>query len=245
MELSLEQLEIKARTEYEMGLNECAIETLSFMIQSFEKIVLSNSQKTLFEDVFKDRIRKYREILCESIEELDLSEKSKEIFPSIKTTIIRQLESILHPGINLINGFLLSNCEDNSSKVFYNRILADFHRYLSECYNPSDPEYSNYLDEANKNYQDALNAANTLSPCSTYLQIIINASIFYTDYLHDRNYGITIAQDALDKYYKADQERTEDVPEEQMEEELELVEILTSNIEKWKKENTNIDSSNA
>ena len=237
MSLSIEQLEIKASTENEMGLNECAFDTMCIMIQSLDKKGLSNSQKTLFENICKDRIQRYRDILGESFENLDLPEQSREIFPFLRSSLILKMQEVILPGINLINGFLLSNAEDEDSKVFYNRVLADFHRYLSECYEPDDQNCVKYLDEANKNYENAINAAKHLSPCNiSYLQIIINASIFHTDYLNDIACGIKLAEEGLAKYYAADQDRTEEIPEDQMEIEMGLVERLRSNVEKWKQE---------
>jgi tetratricopeptide (TPR) repeat protein len=89
----------------------------------------------------------------------------------------------------------LSKATETSSKVFLNKALGDFHRYLFEAKRDAQNR-----DAALHCYQTATSLAqNGLKPCDPLrLNVALNFGVYYQETMGDAQRGLKITTDAID-----------------------------------------------
>ena len=128
-----------------------------------------------------------------------------------KLKIVGELNKLCGEIINLLGKYLIPNCSDLESKVFYQKMEGDYHRYLAEVL--SDPnEKAESIGNAQKAYAAAAVTVETRketeenSPGELCLKVTspirlglaLNYSVFYYEILEKREEALKMAKEAFD-----------------------------------------------
>ncbi|OHT12078.1 14-3-3 protein beta/alpha-A [Tritrichomonas foetus] len=233
-QLSIDGLFAKAWIQLDLDLVECSVSTMDAIIDLRPR--LSRNQQELFENIHKKRLAPYRNVLHSEDRELASNESDLPLIGYVKEDAFQKLTECVNYAISRLNEVLIPAAEgDDKSKTFYYRIKADYYRYLSE-FTPPESDKTPF-EEARKSYQEALNlASDRLEPTDPILLgIVLNYSLFIANFMNDEASAVQLAQDALNKYYSANEDRNE-VDEHEANEERELINSIEKNVDMWKAE---------
>lgn len=231
MILNEEGTYIKAWIQLDLGLIENAVETMDDIIA--ENPALTRPKLNLFENIHKARIGSIRRILHEENTALVHNDSDLEVMPYVRYDAILKLKEYISYAVQHLDNNLIPNCEDERNSAFLWRMKADFNRYIAEFSNQDENPIP--FDEATKAYEQALQIAQEkLSAYDTiFLGIVVNYSLFKANFLHLLDSAIELATKTKEAYYTENETRSEEVPANEAEEEVQLIDTLEKNVATW------------
>ncbi|XP_065840298.1 uncharacterized protein [Oscarella lobularis] len=120
----------------------------------------------------------------------------------------------------------------NQVKVFYHKMIGDYHRYLAEMYSNDNPDRPTAIDASRAAYKEAMNAGKDLGPLnSVYLGLVLNFSVFYYELEEDVKEACRLAREAFDAAYAV----MDEDPNENKESAL-IMQLLRDNLTLWSAE---------
>ena len=190
-----------------------------------ERNILSAGYKNILYD--KRENRKF----LSSMERKEMKKKSKQVIyiQEIKNHIEKEIKKIVDNVHNIIDKYLIPNCEDNESKIFYMRLKADHYRYLCELSKEKE-----FIEKAEKIYKEAYNIAIKELPHinNERIGLCLNLALFYYEIKGDKNEGYKIAKNCFEESMKY----LEDFQKFKSKEALMLIQLLKENLIFWSSE---------
>eukprot|EP00999_Lentomonas_sp_LEN2_P002956 NODE_814_length_1174_cov_470.374403_g773_i0.p1 GENE.NODE_814_length_1174_cov_470.374403_g773_i0~~NODE_814_length_1174_cov_470.374403_g773_i0.p1 ORF type:complete len:243 (+),score=62.08 NODE_814_length_1174_cov_470.374403_g773_i0:341-1069(+) len=115
-----------------------------------------------------------------------------------RTKIENELTEICKDVIDILEKFLIPKAQGSESKVFYYKMIGDYHRYLAEF--STDATRKSASDEAMKGYKNASDIAEQeLSPTNPIrLGLALNFSVFYYEVQNSPEKACNLAKAAFD-----------------------------------------------
>ena len=166
-----------------------------------------------------------------SMERKEMKKKSKQVIyiQEIKNHIEKEIKKIVDNIHNIIDKYLIPNCEDNESKIFYMRLKADHYRYLCELSKEKE-----FIEKAEKIYKEAYNIAIKELPHinNERIGLCLNLALFYYEIKGDKNEGYKIAKNCFEESMKY----LEDSQKFKSKEALMLIQLLKENLIFWSSE---------
>jgi len=166
-----------------------------------------------------------------SMERKEMKKKSKQVIyiQEIKNHIEKEIKKIVDNVHNIIDKYLIPNCEDNESKIFYMRLKADHYRYLCELSKEKE-----FIEKAEKIYKEAYNIAIKELPHinNERIGLCLNLALFYYEIKGDKNEGYKIAKNCFEESMKY----LEDFQKFKSKEALMLIQLLKENLIFWSSE---------
>jgi len=211
-------------------------EFLETMLKTREKD-LNSDERNLLSIAYKNSVSSRRTSL-RTIMAYEQKEKKKEnstFLPYIqeyRKKIEDELTRMCNNVIATIDSVLLKRADDTEAKVFYQKMIGDYNRYIAE-YASGDLK-QRVAENALKAYQAAREAARSLSATNAIsLGLSLNFSVFYYEVMNDHEQACNIAKETLER---ANKELPKDVDEddEQYRDAVSIINLLKENLEMWK-----------
>ena len=209
-----------------------AIASVKTLIQ--KNPTLNDSQRHIFEKVFKKAIDPNRETLRVLVEFYNSEADDSHVGRAAMIQVYRdkafsELNGLCETAISLIKSVLLPHAADSSAKVFYFKGLGDYYRYIAEF--TSEDQYKKAIDAAEENYKRAVELSNNelLKSDPLRLGVILNYGIFLFHHLKRTS-------EALDVLQKARKDAEIDMPQlkpEQRTQALTVLEAMRINMADW------------
>ena len=211
------------------------------MISSITKFIelnpkLSKEERNILSAGYKDILLDKRENwrFLNLMEKKELKKKSKQVIyiKEIKNHIEKEIKKIVEEMHHLIDNYLIKNCEDKESKIFYLRLKADHYRYLCEISN--EKELENNLTLAEKYYKEAYDMANKELNLinNERIGLALNFALFYYEIKGNKKEGYNIAKNCFEetmKYFN-------DFEKFKAKDALMLIQLLKENLIFWSSE---------
>jgi 14-3-3 protein epsilon len=149
----------------------------------------------------------------------------------LKTTLLTELDGYCQDLITLTDSKLLPASGDAPTKVFYQKLKADYYRYSVEF--KADEDRKGGADKAHKSYTDALAAAAELVKADpSYLGLALNYSVFLYEIKGEKTNAIELA----DKAFKEAVDLLDTLDEAQYSEATLILQLLKDNVALWNEE---------
>lgn len=134
----------------------------------------------------------------ESKEEHSGHEKNAATNKEYRERIEAELNKICEDILVLLDNNLIPSAKSGESKVFYNKMKGDYHRYLAEF--SSDPERETSAQNSLDAYKEATSVAfQDLAPTHPIrLGLALNFSVFYYEILNSPDHACALAKQAFD-----------------------------------------------
>jgi len=160
-----------------------------------EKQILAIDERNLLSVAYKNVVGSKRQS-WRTITQGTFDAIPPEYLEQYRVVVEAELEEVCKEAINLLQ--MLSGIETESdieNKVFLLKMLADYHRYLAEF-----REDSNYKENAEKYYKDALDLAKEELPEThpTRLGLALNYSVCCYEIMKKEEQACRIAKEAYD-----------------------------------------------
>lgn len=146
-----------------------------------------------------------------------------------KDTILTELEKYCNELIGLVDTQLLPNAKDAESRVFYEKLKADYYRYICES-KPAE-EKTETINKAKECYENALEIANNeIQPARpTSLGLILNYSVFLYEIIGQKKEAIELAQ----KTYNECSTSIDELSDNSYSEATMILQLLRDNVSLW------------
>ena len=185
-----------------------------------------------YKDILLDKRENWRFLNLMERKELKKKSKQATYIKEIKNHIEKEIKKIVEEIHNLIDKYLIINCEDKESKIFYLRLKADHYRYLCEISN--EKELENNLNNAEKYYKEAYELANKDLPLinNERIGLNLNFALFYYEIKGNKKEGYNIAKNCFEetmKYFN-------DFEKFKAKDALILIQLLKENLIFWSSE---------
>jgi 14-3-3 protein epsilon len=149
----------------------------------------------------------------------------------LRDRLVTELNDYCNELIELTNSKLLTDSADAKTKVFYEKLKADYYRYSIEF--ETDAMRDAGSEKAKESYERAIATDELRSADPAYLGLALNYSIFLYEILGKKKEAIELA----DKTFKRGVELTNDPPDESEYSEATLIlQLLKDNVELWNEE---------
>ncbi|XP_075892616.1 tyrosine 3-monooxygenase/tryptophan 5-monooxygenase activation protein, epsilon polypeptide 1 isoform X1 [Nelusetta ayraudi] len=139
--------------------------------------------------------------IISSIEQREESKNEKEKLTMIETyrrAVENELKSICSDILDALDNHLVPSAQQGESKVFYNKMKGDYHRYLAEFATGNDRKEAAEMSlVAYKNATD-LATAELPSTHPIRLGLALNFSVFYYEILNSPDRACRLAKSAFD-----------------------------------------------
>ena len=208
------------------------------MISSINKFIelnpkLSKEERNILSAGFKNILFDKRENwrFLSSMERKKKKKKSKQVIyiQEIKNHIEKEIRNVVENVHNLIDKYLINNCVDNESKIFYMRLKADHYRYLCEISKEKD-----LLEKTEKIYKEAYNMSMKELPHinNERIGVCLNFALFYYEIKGDKKEGYRIAKNCFEESMKY----LEELEKFKSKDALMLIQLLKENLIFWSSE---------
>ena len=146
-----------------------------------------------------------------------------------KTTILAELEKYCNELIGLVDTQLLPAAKDPESRVFYEKLKADYYRYI--CESKPDSEKNEPANKAKQCYENALEISKNEIPQArpTALGLILNYSVFLYEIIGQKQEAIELAQ----KTYNECSAIVDDNTDNSYSEATMILQLLRDNVSLW------------
>lgn len=150
----------------------------------------------------------------------------------LQDKLIKELVQLCNELITLIDGKLLPCADDAISKVFYQKLKADYYRYSVEFV--SDEEKKDGSDKAKAAYEEAMKIATSeLTKANpSYLGLALNYSVFLYEIIGQKKEAIDLA----DKSFKEAVDLLDELTEDEYSEATLILQLLKDNVSLWTEE---------
>lgn len=222
------------RYDYMMDLGE-------EMVKMKNKDLTLEERKLIF-DAYKSRydLLKKEMQTIKSEQEIELEYAEEEIncyieyFQVYKNKVCLDLQTLCNRIIECVDKFLVPNSNSDESTMYYNKMKADYCRYISEYV--SEPLKQMYIEKSLVGYKAAVEASNEIGYNNAIkLGLGLNMSVFYHDVLEKSDEGFKIAQETLDSALKAFEAVNEENDNNKIDGKI-IIDLMTENLELWKTE---------
>lgn len=146
-----------------------------------------------------------------------------------KKTLISELEKYCYDLIKLVDDKLLPVATDAEAKLFYEKLKADYIRYISETKEGNEKE--ELAEKANKYYENALAIGKDdiqhYKP--SYLGLILNYSVFLFEILDQKKQAIELADLTYNEYITQVDQNSEGSSSEANS----ILQLLKDNVSLW------------
>ncbi|KAF7305588.1 Zn(2)-C6 fungal-type domain-containing protein [Mycena chlorophos] len=116
-----------------------------------------------------------------------------------KEKVERELVEVCDEVIALIENHLVPAVESDEAKVFFHKMLGDYHRYVAELAPPSSPSRSSRATSALTSYTTSMSLAKAeLLPTHPAPRPRLNFSVFKYDILDSPKAAVELAREAFD-----------------------------------------------
>ena len=112
----------------------------------------------------------------------------------LKQTMINELSTFCYEFIEMVDKLLISTADTPEQRVFYEKLKADYYRYICEFDNTQQRDTN--IEECRRLYSGAIEIARSeLPPASpSFLSLILNYSVFLYDILGNKDEAIELTQ---------------------------------------------------
>jgi 14-3-3 protein epsilon len=151
----------------------------------------------------------------------------------LRSRLVVELDGYCKELIALTDSKLLPSAADATTKVFYEKLKADYYRYSVEF--KSDAERAEGAEKAKASYESALSIATAeLGKADpAYLGLALNYSVFLYEIIGKKAEAIDLA----DKAFKAAVDLLDGLDEAQYSEATLILQLLKDNVALWNEEN--------
>ncbi|XP_049896970.1 14-3-3 protein gamma-1 [Epinephelus moara] len=166
---------------------------------------LSNEERNLLSVAYKNVVGARRSSwrVISSIEQktsADGNEKKIEMVRAYREKIEKELEAVCQDVLNLLDNFLIKNCNDtqHESKVFYLKMKGDYYRYLAEV--ATGEKRASVVESSEKSYSEAHEISKEhMQPTHPIrLGLALNYSVFYYEIQNAPEQACHLAKTAFD-----------------------------------------------
>nr|AFZ78829.1 14-3-3 protein [Coptotermes formosanus] len=165
------------------------------------------------------------------IEDPSLQPQAEKIskLKELKNVLLKELDDYCKEIISLVDSKLLPQSSEPITKVFYEKLKADYFRYSVEFKEGSDKQAGS--EKAKSSYKAALDIANeNLSKANPqFLGLALNYSVF----LYEIDGQKTEAIELADRTFKNAVDLIEDLPENEYSEATLILQLLKDNVQLW------------
>ncbi|OHS95254.1 14-3-3 protein [Tritrichomonas foetus] len=146
--------------------------------------------------------------------------------------LVKELVQLCNELITLIEGKLLPAADDATSKVFYQKLKADYYRYSVEFV--GENEKKDGSDKAKAAYEAAMQIATAeLTKANpSYLGLALNYSVFLYEIIGQKKEAIDLA----DKSFKEAVDLLDELSEDEYSEATLILQLLKDNVALWTEE---------
>ena len=174
--------------------------------------------------------------ICMAFETKERKEYNSPILSDIldyRKKIETELTNNIQDIINILDGTLIKNSEENLTKIYYLKLKGDFNRYVTEYEKGLEREKAS--NGASKAYQDAMNLAKNMNIMNKLLLgLALNFSIYQYEVVGERKNAMSIAEECLNKVNKELPEFNMDKNEEDYGIIMDLIDKMKKNLKKWR-----------
>jgi 14-3-3 protein epsilon len=151
---------------------------------------------------------------------------------ALKTKLIAELDGYCNDLINLTDSKLLPAAGDATTKVFYEKLKADYYRYSVEF--KAEADRRGGADKAKASYESALAIATAelTKADPSYLGLVLNYSVFLYEIIGKKQESIDLA----DKAFKEAVDGLDGLDEAQYSEATLILQLLKDNVALWNEE---------
>jgi 14-3-3 protein epsilon len=157
--------------------------------------VLTNDERQILSLTFKNAISSRRRSIKAVAELLQVSGPPIQRLVDFQTQLRRELRDICVDLIQLIDTALLPVSDLPEPRLFYEKMKADYYRYICES-DKDSPDFASYAGFATAAYETALEVARNdfASTSPNYLGLALNYSVFLYDIAQHQNDAIAFAE---------------------------------------------------
>jgi 14-3-3 protein epsilon len=150
----------------------------------------------------------------------------------LKAKLIKELDDLCNELIQLTDAKLLPAAADATTKVFYEKLKADYYRYSVEF--KADDARKAGAEKAKASYESAMQIAHAeLSKANpAYLGLALNYSVFLYEIIGQKQEAIDLA----DKSFKEAVDLLDELTEGQYSEATLILQLLKDNVALWNEE---------
>ncbi|KAK8884226.1 hypothetical protein M9Y10_043332 [Tritrichomonas musculus] len=150
----------------------------------------------------------------------------------LKNKLVKELDDYCQELITLTDTKLLPAADDAITKVFYQKLKADYYRYSVE-FKPEE-ERKDGANKAKEAYQAAMNIATSeLTKANpAYLGLALNYSVFLYEIIGQKQEAIDLA----DKSFKEAVDLLDELVEDEYSEATLILQLLKDNVTLWTEE---------
>jgi len=202
-----------------------------------EKTRLTTEERNLLSVAYKNVVgaRRASWRVLNSIMTKETDKDSLNAVELYKKNVEKELSDICNDVLAVLTNTLLSNKSiEHEERVFYFKMKGDYHRYMAEYLNDERGEET--IEEARRSYQDAMEAAKSLSATNPIrLGLALNFSVFYYEILNKPKKACELAKMAFDTAVG----ELEDLNEDQYKDATLIMQLLRDNLTLWQSEDQN------
>ena len=146
----------------------------------------------------------------------------------LRETLITELRNYCDEIVKLVDDKLLPAAQDTVTKVFYEKLKADYYRYSVEFLDEQQRKEGS--DKAKEAYTKAMELAGELSKANPqYLGLALNYSVFLYEIIGQKNEAIELA----DKSFKEAVGLIDKLEEDEYSEATLILQLLKDNVQLW------------
>merc|ERR1712087_1039676 len=173
---------------------------------------------------------------------IESKEQSKDgpnlsLVKSYKAKVEDELQTICFDILGLLDGHLIKDSLQPEPKVFYQKMKADYYRYLAEF--ASGETKTDHSNKAKESYSDATFAASALAPTHPIrLGLALNYSVFMYEVQGQQQEACTLAKQAFDDAIA----ELDTLDEESYKDSTLIMQLLRDNLTLWTSDDKTNDS---
>jgi 14-3-3 protein epsilon len=195
---------------------------------------LSVEERTLLSVAYKNAVGSRRAAwrIITSVKDKEASKGNKEqegFAAEYCAKVEGELDGICDTILGLLDGKLVGEASGGESKVFYQKMKADYYRYIAEYAKGA------LMETVKQNALKAYNEANqiTLPPCNPIkLGLALKFSVFHYEVMKNHKAACELADQALQDAL----EKIDDLQEDDFRDAKSIIELLKENLTLWKEE---------
>jgi 14-3-3 protein epsilon len=178
------------------------------MIEFVEKMLsidtkLNVEERNLMSVAYTNSIRKKRrqwQAISQSKDSGTISSSQRSLLVQYCTTIEVEIEKTVNRVLKLVKNELLPDAIESEARVFYYKMIGDYHRYLAELREPGSTEFNTVSKSATTAYMSAMECAlrELLPTNSIRLGLVLNYSSFLYKCAKKPLESIKIAKEAYE-----------------------------------------------
>lgn len=204
---------------------------LNPQLNSEERNLLSAAYKNVI-DIHRNGLRIFAAI--SEHKEGIASQNRVDQINKIRDQIIEELEKSCNELISIVTTKLLPIAQDAESRIFYEKLQADYYRYMCEA--KTGEARDDCMQKAKECYESALEIAKKeLNPARpSYLGLILNYTVFLQEIIGNKEEALSLAQ----KTYNECTPLVDDNSDNSYSEATMILQILRDNILNWTENDT-------